>query len=79
MANKNPTQGEQDAEQAFATAAGTLRSYADLLDEYTNADGRDQQLIAGQLHLTAPTTIDAVKTISKYVEAAHGQPPPETR
>ena len=78
MANKNPAHGDQDAEQAFATAAGTLRSYADLLDEYTKADGRDQQLIAGQLHLTAPTTIDAVKTISKYVEAAHGRPPAET-
>ena len=78
MAKKNPAQGDQDAEQAFATAAGTLRTYADLLDDYTRADGSNQQLIAGQLHLTAPTTVDAVKTISKYVEAAHGRPPAET-
>ncbi|MCY4508766.1 MAG: hypothetical protein OXG35_17690 [Acidobacteria bacterium] len=77
MPRKSPDQAEQDAERAFSTAAGALRKFADLLDDYTKADGAEQQQIAGQLHLTAPTTVDAVKTISKYVEATHGQPAAE--
>ena len=71
MPNKNESP-DNTPDDAFAEQSAGLRTFADLLDEYPDANDTEQKRIAGELHLTAPRTADAVKQISKYLEKTHG-------
>ena len=72
MAKKN-AETEQSVEDAFNDQSTALRAFADLLDAYPDTtDPDEQKRIAGELHLTAPKTAEAVKKIAKYLEETHG-------